>query len=821
MSYNTKKQNKHFAKALAIVLAIMLIIPVGNMFTWGSSAGTAVYADESTKFTIDFQNTGEGADVISMTDERNFTATLDTAGTLSEGQLAALVKNNKLTWTLSREKGMQDAALFPYQYLGGKLSDWKTIDTEFKSSENFFKNIKMTQNGTKLTLSFSNSLMFGCAGVGAEDYTDYELMSNSLLDYTGPYSLICKDSNGTVLGKATVQVRPYDSFRTQAEINTELDEAAVTANKNGLYAEVTKFGTTSLGNDMKAIFIADSKKTLTDYQTMKEKAETNPDALIAQVKNGSLNYKVPILYSNIHSDETPGSDANMNFIWDMINSKDGKITYSVITGFTTDGALRLEKEKKLRSVAWSELIKDYVTGVGFIRGKDDTSNNPYGVSDTKINDMKKYYTMEDITVDVDDLLDEVFFIVVPSENVDAKISNVRHNGNGFDLNRDNTFQTQPETKAMTSLIANWNPISFIELHGYISGFQIEPCSPTHEPNIEYDLFAEHGIAAGEAFGNAAISNNDTYNSFLMPLRDYLEDNGDGTTTWSAPWDDMSSSYTPQYALLHGAIAYTIECPIGDEETTKASEYGLINQAKYIADNKDSLFINQLQVYSRGINNIDADSVRDWYVDVDDNIGAEADIFRARYKENGKFFPEYYVIPVDAESQQDTQSAYEMAEWMVRNGVILKELTKDTAVNGVTYKAGSFVIDMHQAKRNVANAALYTNVLIEHWTDLYSEPLTAFAQLRGFDYSVITKSSAFTASQMKVVKEAPKGRTLVMGNEGELVIISNNSIDAVKAVNQLLKTGRSVGYITDGENKGDFIAFYDDFKTVMEDYVLIA
>ena len=73
------------------------------------------------------------------------------------------------------------------------------------------------------------------------------------------------------------------------------------------------------------------------------------------------------------------------------------------------------------------------------------------------------------------------------------------------------------------------------------------------------------------------------------------------------------------------------------------------------------------------------------------------MFRPVYEENKNFFPEYYVIPVDVENQQDIQAVNDMVEWLLRNDVRVKRLTADTTVNGVTYKAGTVIVDMHHLK----------------------------------------------------------------------------------------------------------------------------
>lgn len=277
--------------------------------------------------------------------------------------------------------------------------------------------------------------------------------------------------------------------------------------------DILSMGTSTQGYNIPYAVIADSKASIDQYLKQTESALANPKAMIEKVQAGS-DYKIPVFFTNIHPDETNGVDAPMNFIWDIVNSfeNDGKITYQVITGFTPEGEAQLKKEITEAGIHWSSLIKDHVTGLGFIKD-GNKSSGPV--------DLEKFYKIESYTLDVNQLLDHIILIVVPTENTDGRTNNVRQNGNGFDINRDSLFQTQIETQNMAKVIAKWNPATLIELHGYVSGYQVEPCSPPYEPNFEYDLFAANGLKSGEAFGIGAIANNTEFNSYVMPLRDYL------------------------------------------------------------------------------------------------------------------------------------------------------------------------------------------------------------------------------------------------------------------------------------------------------------
>ena len=538
-----------------------------------------------------------------------------------------------------------------------------------------------------------------------------------------------------------------------------------------------------------------------------------------------MDYRMPIMMNNCHPDEAGGVDAHTNLLRTL--ATEDTVTWNTITGLTGG--------KQVDMGMYDPKIVDFALESD--DGGTEYAFTGYGlkISATTINgngndgrtDASEYYTFsEDMQMSVDEILDNLIIIVVPDENPDGRTYNTRPNGNGFDLNRDASNQTQAETSNIARLICQWNPVAFIEFHGFTAQFLCEPCTPPHEPNLEYDLFVEQFLLGAEAFGNAALATMSVqhkdefetkYQTYYTPLRDSY----DAETGWDA-WDDLSTNYTPSYAMLNcGSLGYTIETPYNNEASTDLFEYGVYGLIDYVMEHKDDIYHNQLEFFRRGMENEDhRDSMEKWYVDVN-NKQLQSDTWRVPYEENDNYFPEYYVIPVDAASQRDPADAYAMGRFLLRNGVRVSSLDTDTAVGGVTYRAGSLVVDMHQAKRNYANAVLWegADASASGFPDLYSESVTNFPAMRGFDCIPIAAEGAFDGKLTEV--STVTGRSQLTGTAGDVVILSNNGSEAVRAVNALLDAGRTVSLITSGDHKGDFALSLASYETVADDFVLSA
>ena len=758
---------------------------------------------------------------------------------LTEEQAAVVKKAgaDKVTWTLHRTAPYANPADGNFIPLHGEEkmypNEKETIDfatISFNDANEYghafcMERFETSLDDSTLKLDFATTPVKTISNNNSVPHES----GGRFLDICGEFTLTVELDGATLASLEHVTIKPYASFHTMWEMFDELQRLAEEGDDDSAtpkpYVEYGVMGQSCLGYDMPYLIVARDKAAVEKWLDLSERAEETGTAVIEELQNsGDDDYQVPVLYSNVHANEVAAADAILNFSQQLI--EEPSIEYTKLTGFTEEGKAKSEQQRKEMGLYTPKLIEGKCNYLGSIW--------PNKIMDSGVVDgFDRYYTSEKSTITVADLLDEVFFILVPEENVDARMLYTRNSANGYNLNRDNSYQVTPETQNMQHLIGTYDPVTFLELHGLLEPFQIEPALPPHQPNFEYDVIARNQMAGGEAFGTAAVANNPSYQSYTLEMRDYLSGDKNGTLTWTAGGNDYPTIFTPTYAMLHGCVGYTAELPAYSETTCQAGTYGLWGLADYVAANKESYFAGLAEIYDRGIANKNSDAeVVPWFVDEQDNIGAEAEIFRPAHTgkgENGQFFPECYLIPLDAANQTNLQAAFEMIEYLTRNDVKVSIADSPVTADGKTLPAGTAVISMYQAKRSVANAVLFKEPVITSWESMSNGASGTFNYIRGFDMVTCVKPAEYNAiagalgqtitydTLQPFLQE--KAVSQFSGEEGGDVIISNASESSTAAVNALLGAGKQVGMITEGAYKGDFICSYEDWQSVSADHIL--
>lgn len=533
-------------------------------------------------------------------------------------------------------------------------------------------------------------------------------------------------ADGKDIASCHAKVVPYDSFRTVYELYDDLE--ALAATDTDLYVSKESMGqTTTDGYDMPYLIVADSKESVDKWLAYTDLVESDPDLALTKLANGDFDdLRVPMFASNVHSNENAAVNGILEFAHLLLENE--TINVNTLEGFTDAGKELLAQEMAKQNVAVPEQIKDFASYIGFIRGENGYKANGSLYSGQL--DLAAYYNVQENRVNVKELLGDVFMVIVPEQNIEGYEHMTRTIGQGYDPNRDEANQTLFEDANAMALVNKFNPMVFTEIHGRVEAMLIEPCTPPHEPNYEYDLIAK--------------------------------------------------------------------------------------------------------LFSRGVNNTNSNElVAPWYVDQYDRPGTQTELMRPVYDgegQNGNFYPECYIIPMDSTNQKNLYDAAAEMKYLTRNDVKVNVASKEFTYDGVTYPAGTMVVSMYQAKRSLANSQLFDGTFINVWQGLYSESFAQRSNARGYDRVIVAEPAAYktimaacpeTINYTQALTYLAAFATQFEGVENADVIIDNVSNDSAAAVNALLRAGKTVAMITEGSEKGNFICSYEDFMTVAKDYVLTA
>ncbi|MFC7308599.1 M14 family zinc carboxypeptidase [Streptomyces monticola] len=396
-----------------------------------------------------------------------------------------------------------------------------------------------------------------------------------------------------------------------------------------------------------------------------------------------------------------------------------------------------------------------------------------------------------------ELLDHSRLYFNITANPDGRIAGTRANGNGFDLNRDFVTGSQPEGRVMRQIAIDKQPAVMIDLHGYVNGTLIEPTTPPHGENYEYDLFLKNTYA--NALGMEAAVNGlgyteakDGVKPAVIPFRDEKEG-----------WDDWPPIFTPQYMPFHGAVAsHTIEFPmaVNNEEYDEQPAAELRRRSAinvdiagaamratldFAREKRGPLIADQIETFRRAAAGEKQIPVSEETVPGVPGIGPE-DVYTTD-------FPRAYVIPWGG-GQRSQTAAVRLVRHLLANDVRVERASAAFRVGGKTYPKGSYVVDLHQSKRAMANVMLADGRDIsDKVSTMYDISGWSLGLLWGASVRAVPEGVAFDVPRRPVSNAASAGYVAPRGD----LRLRLDDPQEIAAVNSLLKTGVPVRRAADG------------------------
>ena len=385
------------------------------------------------------------------------------------------------------------------------------------------------------------------------------------------------------------------------------------------------------------------------------------------------------------------------------------------------------------------------------------------------------YLAYDDSEAVQTILDNIILLINVVQNPDGRVLGTRQNANGIDINRDMITQSQPEARATVSVITEWNPMVFLDLHDDVQPMLIEPCTPPHNPNYEYDLYLawawelalamETELLQQKTLGNLYYP----YDTARIPYRD-----------WDSGWDDWPPIYAAMYPIYHGAYGHTIETwseEIHGVDADYAVVWGALN---YVVANKKAMIRDQIEVFRRGALDLPQVLIPDYLLDQ-----TQWDQYNELTIQD---FPAAYVIPAGPPYQLSEHQAARLVDFLLFNDVQVDEAQRSFWMNGVKYPRGTYVVWMNQPKRGMANTILDAGLDLSDIAGLefYSAPSAwSHPYLWGANRAVMEDRIDI---KTKAVKKANAPTGSVERGRAEAYAFLPTSIAAFQATNDLLAQG---------------------------------
>jgi hypothetical protein len=369
------------------------------------------------------------------------------------------------------------------------------------------------------------------------------------------------------------------------------------------------------------------------------------------------------------------------------------------------------------------------------------------------------------TEEVRTILDNVILLVNVVQNPDGRVMGTRQNANGFDCNRDFITQSQPEIQATVRVFTEWNPMVVLDLHGFMDPMTMDPTTPPHNPNHEFDLYIKWALAQAEAMEAELFAQ--TGFPAVIGYRD-----------WPLGWDDWAPTYTEIYAMYFGAYGHCLETPYRDERGVDAHYAAVWGALKFVAENKSEMVRDQIELFRRGFLDLPQQPIPPEllpeYPQYEDLIQGD--------------FPAAYVIPQGAAFQVSPHQPARLVDFLLYNDVQVEQASQGFTLDGVDYPKGTYVVWLDQPKRGLANVILEDGLDLSDIPGLYfySPPsVWSHPLLWGVNRGVMEEKMDISTN---TVNNADPPRGSSEGGKAGAYAYLPTSLAAFRATNDLLARG---------------------------------
>lgn len=404
-----------------------------------------------------------------------------------------------------------------------------------------------------------------------------------------------------------------------------------------------------------------------------------------------------------------------------------------------------------------------------------------------------------------------------SLNPDGRTAATRATALGLDPNRDLITNTTPETRSFVRTAQALQPIYSADFHGYTGVLQVEPTGPPHGSNYEYDLYLpynyELALDVEADVVAAAIPGNTYFNTATGTVS--ATNTGPDTAHIKIPyrdtpsgWDDFPPIFTAQYAAFFGAASSTVELPLSRTAPggRMTPERAAVNKAvalqtytsmiDYLTNpaKARAMVQNQIEVFRRGVAGEPKASLTGATIAAVPGPAQWKPLWDVADDQEPVNLPRAYVIPV-GDGQRSESDAARLVEQLLFHNIEVGRLTAPATVGGVTYPAGSHVVDLHQPLRGLANS------LLDLGDDISAKVPTMY-DISAWSYSYLWGA---TVAKVGSTTDEPIGPTVpVTGVERPTEVPTSGyptlelaGLDDVRALNALLEDGVPASLLEDG------------------------